>query len=277
MFSISDEKGTQQTDMLTNPQLPPRLQVMGALFFANEVVVVRNRQTTTFDLSSGLIFGNDAEKAVRFVSDAGGEIDSVAQREHIPQAIKLERRAIGPHERLNESARYWIVNVNQSVTEIADPKFAVNLSESPWSIEIPVGDQASEEVAAGVEHIDETKAGTGNVILSFGILLGIGHKDFAIEIPDAKWSITGRKVRVDKATGIHLMKIFIVGFDLPCMKIRRIQEIVAVGDAERCAFVNGTVNTMIRTVINGDDGVRLIQRRVPPRNGTVFTDKDEQR
>jgi len=61
MFSISDEKGTQQTDMLTNPQLPPRLQVMGALFFANEVVVVRNRQTTTFDLSSGLIFGDDAE------------------------------------------------------------------------------------------------------------------------------------------------------------------------------------------------------------------------
>ena len=34
---------------------------MGALFFANEIIVARNRQMTTFDLSSGLIFGNDAE------------------------------------------------------------------------------------------------------------------------------------------------------------------------------------------------------------------------
>jgi hypothetical protein len=38
-----------------------RNSVLGALFFANEIVVVRNRQTTTFDLSSGLIFGDDAE------------------------------------------------------------------------------------------------------------------------------------------------------------------------------------------------------------------------
>jgi hypothetical protein len=111
---------------------------MDALFFANEIVVVRNRQTTTFDLSSGLIFRNDAEKAVRFVSDAGGEINSVAQREHIPQAIKLERRAIGAHERLDEIARHWIVNVNESVTEIADPKFAIHESKSPWRIEIPL-------------------------------------------------------------------------------------------------------------------------------------------
>ena len=49
---------------------------MGALFFANEVVVVRNRQTTTFDLSSGLIFGNDAEEAVCFAGNSSGEINS---------------------------------------------------------------------------------------------------------------------------------------------------------------------------------------------------------
>jgi hypothetical protein len=38
-----------------------RNSVLGALFFANQIVVVRNRQTTTFDLRSGLIFGYDAE------------------------------------------------------------------------------------------------------------------------------------------------------------------------------------------------------------------------
>ena len=57
---------------------------MGALFFANEIVVARNRQTTTFDVSSGLIFGNDAEKAVLFVGDSSSEIDSVAESKKIP-------------------------------------------------------------------------------------------------------------------------------------------------------------------------------------------------
>ena len=70
-----------------------------------------------------------------------------------------------------------------------------------------------------------------NIILSFGILLGIGHKNFAIEIPDAEWSITSREVWVDEAVRIHLMKIFIEGVDLACMEICRIQEIVTVGHA----------------------------------------------
>jgi len=88
-----------------------------------------------------------------------------------------------------------------------------------------------EQIAAGIEHIDEATAGAMNIILSFGILLGIGHKNFAIEIPDAEWSITSREVWVDEAVRIHLMKIFIEGVDLACMEICRIQEIVTVGHA----------------------------------------------
>jgi hypothetical protein len=56
-----DEKGKQQTQMLTIPPASAARPVMGALFFANEIIVVRNRQTPTFDLSSRLIFGNDTE------------------------------------------------------------------------------------------------------------------------------------------------------------------------------------------------------------------------
>src|SRR5206468_884839 len=62
------------------------------------------------------------------------------------------------------------------------------------------------------------------------------------------------------------------------VKVCCVEKIVTVGDAEGCALVNGDV---IRfggvAVIDGDNGVRLIQRRVPPRNGTIFTDEDEQR
>jgi hypothetical protein len=43
------------------PRSLDRYSAIGRAFFANEIVVARNRQTTTFDLSSGLIFGDDAE------------------------------------------------------------------------------------------------------------------------------------------------------------------------------------------------------------------------
>src|SRR5258708_5206082 len=109
------------------------------------------------------IRSDDAKEAVCFAGNPSGEINSATQREKIPQAIKLEWRAIGAHERFDESSRHRIVNVNEAITEIADPKMTSHLSKSPWGIEIPVCDQASEEGAAGVEHIDKAKAGPGNI------------------------------------------------------------------------------------------------------------------
>src|SRR6266480_6721738 len=114
-----------------------------------------------------------------------------------------------------------------------------------------------------------------NIILSFVILLGVGHKNFAIEIADAEWSITCRKVGVDEAAGINLMKILIEGVDVARMEICRIQEVVIVGDAERCAFVNGTVNAVVCSVIHSDYSVRRIHGGVPTGKGTIFADKNE--
>src|SRR5215469_3527788 len=85
-----------------------------------------------------LVLGDEAKESVRFVADSSGEIHAGAQREHVPQAVKLERRAIGAHECLDESACHRIVNVNESVTEIADPKFVIHDGESPWGIKIPL-------------------------------------------------------------------------------------------------------------------------------------------
>ncbi len=44
-----------------------------------------------------LVLSDDAKKAVCFVCDSSGEINSVAQKEKIPQAIKLEWRSIEAH------------------------------------------------------------------------------------------------------------------------------------------------------------------------------------
>src|SRR5207253_5047925 len=90
-------------------------------------------------LSSILVLSDNAKETVFFVGDSSGEKDSVAKREHIPQAVKLEWRSIGAHQRLDKSARVRIVNVYQSVTEIADPEFAVHESKTPWGIEVAVG------------------------------------------------------------------------------------------------------------------------------------------
>src|SRR4029453_10496562 len=122
------------------------------------------------------------------------------------------------------------------------------------------------------EHIDEATAGTGNVIFSFVVLLRIGHVDLTVKGPDAERCVSSGKIWVHETVGIHLMKILIVGLDFPGMKVCYEEKMVTAGEAERCTFVNGAVDGAVCAVIDSDDGVRRIQRRVPPRNGAVFTD-----
>ena len=66
-----------------------------------------------------------------FVRDPGGEEDSGILRQKIPQAVKLERRSIGTHERLDEIAGDRIVIVDEPVTEITDPKLLPSTRASP--------------------------------------------------------------------------------------------------------------------------------------------------
>src|SRR6266498_3176115 len=87
---------------------------------------------------SRLIFSYDTEETVFFVGDSSGEKDSVRQREKIPQAFKLEWRAIGGHKRLNKGARDWVVIVDATITEIAHPESVLHESKSPWRIELAV-------------------------------------------------------------------------------------------------------------------------------------------
>src|SRR5437870_1168449 len=89
-------------------------------------------------LSSILVPSDYAKDTVFFLGDSSGAKDSVAQREQIPPAVKLEGRSIGAHERLDKSARDWIVIVDEAVTKIADPEFAIHKRKSPWGVEVAV-------------------------------------------------------------------------------------------------------------------------------------------
>jgi hypothetical protein len=79
-----------------------------------------------------LILSNDAKETVRFVCDSSGEINSIAQRQKVPQTIKLQWRSIGAHERLDEIARHRIVIVDKAVTEIADATYFSRAENRDW-------------------------------------------------------------------------------------------------------------------------------------------------
>src|ERR1044071_8225543 len=104
----------------------------------------RERQTRMRALpiprvSKLLVLSDDAEEAVLFIGDSGGEENSVGERQKIPQAIELEWSSIGAHERLDEIPGDRIIVVDQAVTEIANPQFvAFHQSKSPRGVEIPV-------------------------------------------------------------------------------------------------------------------------------------------
>src|SRR5437763_8239619 len=173
----------------------------------------RKRASPKCAVSLILVLSDDAKEPVPFVSNSGGEESAIPQRKKIPQPIKLQRLAIGSPQRLDENASDRSVDVDKAVTEMPDPKFAVNLSESPRRVEIPALGQPPKEVTAGIEHIDESTADTGNVILPICILLRVRHKDFAIEISNAERAVPTGKIRVYKAVLIHLMKILVESLD----------------------------------------------------------------
>ena len=82
----------------------------------------------------------------------------------------MEGRSVSARQGLNESACVWVVVVDETVTEIADPKFAFHERKAPWGVEVAVGDKAPQEITTGIKHIDKAVAGTGDVILPRVIL-----------------------------------------------------------------------------------------------------------
>ena len=84
------------------------------------------------------ILSDDAEKPMRFIGNTGGEKDAARLRKHVLQAVELEWRSICPHQGLDEGPSRRIINVNQSVAEVANPQFGVNERKAQRGIEVAV-------------------------------------------------------------------------------------------------------------------------------------------
>src|SRR5262249_28727965 len=102
-----------------------------------------------------------------------------------------------------------------AVAEVADQQVTAEIAEPGRSDchaerRVECGDgsagggprgQAHQEVAAGVELVDETVARAGHVVVLFGILLGQGDEQDAAYVPDAERGKIGRGARVGELTG----------------------------------------------------------------------------
>src|SRR5437899_5866188 len=93
----------------------------------SEVIVVRARQTTMFDLSDDSVFSDKTEQSVFFVANAGSEIHAGLRGSHkgkkIPQAIDLEWSSIVTN-RSQKGAVCRIVVIDLPVAKVSNPKLA---------------------------------------------------------------------------------------------------------------------------------------------------------
>src|SRR5438874_8376739 len=118
-----------------------------------------------------------------FIGDSSREINAATKGEHVPQPVELKRCSICRADRAEESAGHRIVIVNFSIAKVSDPEFvSFHQRQSPWRIEIAIGNQPTKEIAAGIEHIDKTITGSSHLIFAFRVLQRESHKNFAIEI-----------------------------------------------------------------------------------------------
>src|SRR2546428_623659 len=114
-------------------------------------------------------------------------------------------------------------------------------------------------MATGIEHIDKTIAGAGDIVRSLRILQSVGHKNLTIEVADAEGRVARGKIRVGKTAGVNLLKTLIVGFHMAGMEIRHVEEIMTISNAQRGAFINGAVCPSVGAIVDGDNGMGTIK------------------
>src|SRR5438874_4902737 len=113
-------------------------------------------------------------------------------------------------------------------------------------------------MTTGVEHVDETVARAGDIVVLLLILQGVGDINLSVNILNTKRSKSSRKIRIGEAVRVGLLEILVISLDVAGMKICYEEKIVATGDAQGGAFVNGFVCPAVLPVIDRNNRVRAI-------------------
>src|SRR5207247_1100410 len=102
--------------------------------------------------------------------------------------------------------------------------------------------------AARVKDVNQSETGTGHVVLSVGILLGVRHIDLhsaTISIGDGldpEWRVAGRQSRIDKRPGGQGLTDprSVKDIDLVVVKVSGVEQGPVAILRDRQAFVDGT-------------------------------------
>ena len=154
------------------------------------------------------------------------------------------------------------------------------LGEAPRRVERPARRQAPDEGPTSREHVDESIASTGDVIVLGRVLLGVSHVDPAADVLDPERRKAGGKRAVDKGAGPQrlLVKLPVEHIDRAEPEVARVQVVGPAEGSVRQPLVDRA--HVARTIsggrpVDGDHRGGRLDGRVPAEDGAVLGREQE--
>src|SRR5580698_4205393 len=242
-----------------------------------------------------------AEKAVSFVGQASSEVDigvkatadggAIADGrtagEELPKGRVVERLAGGVNELAKKAIGLGVVDVDGSVAEVADEEVAGEDAEAgggsegdaPRRVEIASGDGTRDEVATGVEYIDDaiTRTSGGNV-RSGGAAKCVGDPYLIVEDVHGPRCVTGGQIGIGEGTG-ELSRFEGLVVDLDRVSGTKVGSDDVAGRRVDVKDGEARIGGSGGGVVDGDEcGWRVLaERTVPAGDGAVERGEEERR
>ena len=156
-----------------------------------------------------------AKEAIRLIVDASGEVErlrvavsgTVAEGQ-APQAINRDGLALLVFELPQERAGAGIERIDTAIAKVAYQEGTTELTKGarrqlqpPGSVQGAPRCQPLQQIPVEIEDIHKTASRTGNIVVLFIVLLGIGDIELVIDVADAKRRIARRDLIVGKGPG----------------------------------------------------------------------------
>ena len=123
-----------------------------------------------------------------------------------PQPVDRQRASVEAAH-LTKKIPGRVEYIDPAVAEIADKDIPAKAAEgqrgprnAPGRVQRATRGKVPDQMAVGVEDIDKAVALTGDIGIPCRVLLGVGHKEIAIDILDAEWGKAVRDFRIRKAS-----------------------------------------------------------------------------
>src|SRR6185312_6934704 len=160
-----------------------------------------------------------------------------------------ERIALGVAQHTKKAVGLYIERIDSAIAKVSHQQRVAEGPETgwcecnaPWRIEHSFGRHPVDEMAVGIEHIDEAQSSAFHVILAVGVLLCVGDVQIAVDVLNPEWREALRQIGIDKTAGRRSqVEALIVYVDLSVVKISCVKTLFGSVRAKCESFVNGAV------------------------------------